>query len=108
MVTQDLDILALRHIPNGWREVLSYRAVYCSLDGIEEFPGTVTMRNYEDTQAVLWCVCSRYSSHGLLFDEPGFATDEPYIHPAMNEHSEMITLVRHDKADAGTSAWKRS
>jgi len=100
----DLDILALRHVPSCWHEVLTYQTTYCSLGGEEEFPGTVTMRAAMDADRTLWVVCSRWDAHGNRYDEPGYDADRPYIHPACDEAGNVRMIARHDKADAGTSA----
>ena len=103
-MTLNIDILALRHIPTGWHEVITYQTTYCSLGGEEEFSGAVTMRAAEDADRTLWVVCSRWNCVGVRYDEPGYDGNAPYIHPACDEAGNVRMIARHDKADAGTSA----
>jgi len=98
-MTQDLDILALQHVPAGWHEVISYQTPYCSLgENPAEFPGTVTMRAAEDADRTLWVVCSRWDAHGNRYDEPGYDADRPYIHPACDAAGDVRMIARYDKA----------
>ncbi len=108
MMTPDLDILALRHVPQGWREVLTYQTQYCSLEREAEFPGVVCMRAIDDPGRWLWVVCTRFDADGNRFDEERYDADQPYMHPACDEDGNVRMIVRHDKADAGTSAHKRT
>ena len=103
----DLDILALRAVPEGWSEVLTYEDQWCSLDSEREFPGVVCMRAADDPYHVLWNVCSRFDANGNRYDEAGYDASQPYTHPSTDQDGNCrILLRRHDKAAIGVAAEK--
>jgi len=107
-VKADVDILALRHVPPGWSDVLTYETHWCSLSQTPERPDTVYMRHLDDPFGTLWTVCGYWNCVGVRYDEPGYADHPPYIHPACDEDGNVRMLARHDKAASDVAALRRS
>ncbi len=80
----DVDIMALRNVPDGYSEVLTYAEQYCSLDKMPEFPGVVTMRAHDDPYRVLQTICSRWDEHGNRYDDSDYDSSRPYMHPSVD------------------------
>ncbi len=100
----DIDIMALRNVPDGYSEVLTYSEQHCSLDGMPEFPGVVTMRAHDDPYRVLQTICSRWDECGNRYDDPGYDSSRPYMHPSVDRDGNERYVVPTGKQKLPSSA----